>query len=101
MSRCRVEKRIWKDRLKSSDYTCLCYELEVADTPARGSELHEGRWFSGPVSSVIWNVDEACFHCRVEDEAPSIDRDYEYTHEFLVENAVSEGWRPCAPRGME
>lgn len=93
MSRCRVEKRVWRDPYKSSDYTCLYYELDVDDEPRRGCELNEGRWFSGPVSFVIWDTDRERFSCRVEDEVPCADADFEYTYEFLVENAIAEGWR--------
>lgn len=100
MSNCRVEKRVWKDPHKASDYTCLYYELDVEATPERGQQLHEGHWFSGPLASVIWNVDDAQFKCRVEDEVPYSDRDYEYTHDFLVQNALHEGWKTCDAMGL-
>lgn len=95
MTLCRVEKRIWRDADRASDYTCLFYELDVGDAPERGSELHEGRWFSGPLTQVLWNVDDGFFHCRVDDELPCADCTFDYDHGFLVDNAVQEGWRIC------
>ena len=99
MSRCRVEKRVWRDPFKTSDFTCLYYELEVDETPRRGHELNEGRWYSGPVNFVIWDLDAEQFNCRVDDEVPCADQDFEYSYEFLVENAVAEGWKVSAVWG--
>ena len=93
MSRCRVEKRVWRDPYEGSDCTCLYYELEVEEAPVRGNGLNEGRWFFGPVSFVIWDIDRERFNCRVEDEVPCADGDFVYTYEFLVENAIAEGWK--------
>lgn len=95
MTHCRVEKRIWRDRDEKVDFTCVYYELDVGDAPARGTELADGRWFSGPLTAVIWNSDAERFNCRVEDEEPCFDRDYDYSHEFLLENALMQGWQLC------
>ncbi|MFA7096486.1 MAG: hypothetical protein WC383_08405 [Gammaproteobacteria bacterium] len=100
MSNCRVEKRVWKDRGKQSDYTCLYYELDVGAPPQRGAQLRHGRWFSGPLTFVIWNVDDRQFKCRVADEVPGADHDYDYSHDFLVQNALHEGWKICESWGF-
>ncbi len=95
MSRCRVEKRIWQHPTRNSDYTCLYYELEVSDAPERGRELRDGRWFSGPLSSIVWSAVDEQFKCRVPDEVPLASPEEEYSHDFLVENALQEGWQIC------
>lgn len=100
MSNCRVEKRVWRDAGKASDYTCLYYELDVDGAPERGVQLHEGRWFSGPLTFVIWSTDDAQFKCRVVDETPCTDGVYDYSHDFLVENALLEGWKTCESWGF-
>lgn len=93
MYKCHVEKRVWWDGDQSSDFTPFYYDLDVAQKPELGHQLRDGRWFSGPLTFVVWNVDDECFHCRVVDEKPSADMTYEYSHEFLVENALQEGWK--------
>lgn len=100
MNRCRVEKRVWRDAQRVTDYTCLYYELRVGDTPQRGQELVQGRWFSGPLTMVVWNRDDRQFKCRVDDEVPCFDATYDYSHDFLVENALEQGWRICAPADL-
>ena len=93
MYRCHVEKRIWQDVLKTSTYTLVYHDLEMAEAPEIGDQLNDSRWYSGPLTHVVWNVDDEVFNCRVDDEAPSIDADYEYGYEFIVENALMEGWK--------
>lgn len=99
MTRCHVEKRIRTEAGAIDDYTCLFYDLDVAATPERGCELHEGRWFSGPLTFVVWNVDEERFKCRVADERPGSDGIFDYNHDFLVQNALHEGWHLCTSAG--
>ena len=96
MYRCRVEKRIYS---APAAFTRLCYELDLAQAPELGRELSDGRWFSGPLIFVVWNVDEACFNCRVQDESPVSDVVYDYSHDWLVQNYLHEGWRQCPELG--
>jgi hypothetical protein len=99
--KCRIEKRIWHDADKSADYTCLFYQLDVSDTPQRGAQLRDARWFSGALTFVVWNPAEEQFNCRVADEAPCSDGCDEYPYEFLVDNALQEGWRACPESTIE
>jgi len=92
---CRVEKQVFRTPEAGGEATCLCYELDVRAAPAVGGELHEGRWFSGRLTFVIWNVDLERFDCRVEDEVPAADLVYDYSHDWLVENGLAEGWHRC------
>ncbi len=101
MSRCRVEKRVWHDPDKVTDYTCLYYELDVVDAPERGAELTDRPWYSGPLTLVVWSMDDESFKCRVDDEVPCTDHTYEYSHEFLVANALQQGWRICERSELE
>lgn len=93
MYRCEVELRVWRSAGASSGHTLLRHVLEVAESPKVGLELHEGRWFSGTLTRVVWNVDKECFHCRVADELPLQDRDYDYSHDWLVANFLQQGWQ--------
>jgi hypothetical protein len=89
---CRVEKRIWREPDRSSGYTRLFFNLEVEERPNVGIELQDGRWFSGPLNFVIWDLDNERFICKVEDEFPVFDRDYDYSYEWIVENYLLQGW---------
>lgn len=101
MEKCRVEKRIYHDVEKQSEYTSLFYELDVDRKPERGEELSDGRWYSGRLNFVVWNVEQDRFDCRVEDEVPRADESYDYPHDFLVANAVHEGWSVSADPVLE
>lgn len=92
MYQCHVEKRIWREPDRSSGFTRLYVNLEVDAAPKVGLELNTGRWFSGPVHFVIWDVDHGRFVCRVEDEYPFHDSDYDYSYEWIVENYLMLGW---------
>ena len=92
MYTCRIEKRVWREPDHSSDCTVLFYELENETPPKVGMEVNEGRWYSGPLTFVIWNVDDERFLCRAEDEYPVSDRDYDYSYEWIVENFLLQGW---------
>jgi len=92
MYQCHVEKRIWRSPDKAVGFTRLYFNLEVTEAPKIGFELNEGRWFSGPLNFVIWDVDDECFVCRTADEYPVHDRDYDYSYEWLVENFLLQGW---------
>jgi len=92
MYQCHVEKRVWRDPEQTSGYTRLYFNLEVDEVPKVGIELQHGRWFSGQLSFVIWDVDEERFVCRVGDEYPVQDRDYDYSYEWIVENFLLQGW---------
>ncbi|SCZ64192.1 hypothetical protein [Thiohalomonas denitrificans] len=101
MNRCHVEKRVWHDPEKLTDYTCLYYQLEVTEAPELGEELIERRWYSGPLTFVVWNPEDESFKCRVDDETPCTDATYDYSPEFLVENALQQGWRICERSEVE
>lgn len=91
---CRVEKRVWREPDRSSGYTRLLFHTEVESAPVVGLELQDGRWRSGPVNFVIWDLVNERFVCRVEDEFPGFDLDNDYSHEWTVENFLLQGW--CA-----
>lgn len=95
MYQCRVEKRILKSMTNRSEYTVLNYELKLAAAPERGQILKDGRWYSGPLTSVIWAIDEQCFRCRVEDEFPFVQGYEHYSHDWIVETLQLEGWSLC------
>ena len=100
MYKCYVEKRILSDRGDSNDYTALCYELEINYAPVLGQELRQNRWFSGPAIHTIWNVDDECFHVRVEDERPHLRGAGEFSHDWLVNNYQQQDWVVC-PRNIQ
>jgi hypothetical protein len=89
---CRVEKRVWHEPDRSSGYTRLFFHTEVESAPTIGLELEDGHWFSGPLNFVIWDLDNECFVCRVEDEFPVFEQDYKYTHGWIVDNYLLQGW---------
>ena len=90
---CRVEKRIWREPDHDSDVTRLIYDLEVDEAPVVGYELNEGRWYSGPISFVIWDEDDECFVCKTEDEYPVEERDCEFSYEWIIDNYLMQGWQ--------
>jgi len=92
MYKCRVEKRILHDVINKNDYTALQYELVVEVAPERGYVLQDGQWYSGPLTSVIWALDDECFHCRVEDEFPFVQGREHYSHDWLVATYQNDGW---------
>ena len=98
MYKCRVEKRILHDIKNKNDYTSLQYELEMELAPERGHVLQDGQWYSGPLTNVIWSVDDECFHCRVEDEFPFAQGHESYSHDWLVETYQNDGWLLTADR---
>ena len=92
MYKCRVEKRIRHNPTNKNDYTALHYEMELEAAPQTGQVLKDGQWYSGPLTTVIWAIDEACFHCRVEDEIP-FSQGYEtYSHDWIVTAYQRDGW---------
>ncbi|WP_455206929.1 hypothetical protein [Kaarinaea lacus] len=98
MYKCRVEKRIRHHATNPSDYTSLRYELDVEIAPERGHVLKDGKWYSGPITNVIWSIHDGCFHCRVKDELPFIQDNEDYSHDWLVETYQQEGWLPFIGR---
>lgn len=92
---CRVEKRILNDSRDNSAYTALCYELELSDAPIVGRELRENRWFSGPLTHVVWDTEEDRFHVRVADEQPFIQGAEEFDHDWMVLHFRQQGWVLC------
>jgi hypothetical protein len=84
---------VWRKPDRASGYTRLYFDLDVESAPKVGHEINEGRWFSGPLNFVIWDLDDERFICRVEDEFPVYERDYDYSYEWLVENFLLQGWR--------
>jgi hypothetical protein len=98
MYKCRVEKRVLRNATNHSDYTALHYDLEVVIAPECGHVLQDHQWYSGPLTKVIWAVDDECFHCRVEDDYPFSQGREHYSHDWIVENYQKEGWLLCAGR---
>ncbi len=98
MYKCHIEKRILRNVTNKNDYTSLQYKLEVAAAPKRGHVLQDGQWYSGPLTKVIWALDEECFHCRVEDEFPFSQGREHYSHDWIVETYQKEGWLLCTGR---
>lgn len=92
MYKCCIEKRILRKATNKSAYTALLYELEVKTAPERGHVLQDGQWYSGPLTNVIWALDDECFHCRVEDEIPFAQGHEDYSHDWLVETYQKDGW---------
>lgn len=92
MYKCRVEKRVRHNVSNKNDYTALHYELELEATPQPGEILQDGAWYSGPLTSVIWAIDEVCFHCRVEDEFPFSQGYESYSHDWIVNTYQQDGW---------
>lgn len=98
MYKCRVEKRILHSAINKNQYTSLQYELKLEVAPERGQVLKDGQWYSGPLTTVIWAIDEDCFHCRVVDEFPFLQGHENYSHEWIVETYQRDGWSLCADR---
>lgn len=98
MYKCRVEKRILHSAINKNQYTSLQYELKIEVAPERGQVLKDGQWYSGPLTTVIWAIDEDCFHCRVEDEFPFLQGHENYSHEWIVETYQRDGWSLGADR---
>ena len=92
MYKCRVEKRVCQNGTDINDYTALHYELELEAAPQAGEVLKEGQWYSGPLTNVIWAIDEDCFHCRVGDEFPFSQGHEIYSHEWIVSIYQQDGW---------
>ncbi len=89
---CHVEKLVWRQAGQRGGYTPVGFDLEVAEPPRPGGELHLGRWFSGPLTFVVWDLDAERFECRVADEEPHTDLGEHFDHDFLLQNALWEGW---------
>ncbi len=92
MYKCRVEKRVCQNVTDINDYTALHYELEWEAVPQLGEVLKDGQWYSGPLTNVIWAIDEDRFHCRVGNEFPFNQGHETYSHEWLVSAYQQEGW---------
>lgn len=92
MYKCRVEKRVRHNASNKNAYTALHYELELETAPQPGEILKDGEWYSGPLTTVIWAIDEDRFHCRVEDEFPYTQGHETYSHEWIVQTYQLDGW---------
>jgi len=98
MFKCIVEKHILNDDISSDHFTALCYEVPVSRAPEIGHELHHHRWFSGPLTKVIWDIDEQCFYARVADERPYIQGGTDFNHEWIIQNYLHQGWFVCGQK---
>jgi len=94
MYKCLIEKRILHKISNKNDYTLLQYELEVDVVPESSHLLKDGQWYSGPLTSVIWAIDDECVHCRVEDEFPFMQGYEDYSHDSIVNTYQQQGWSP-------
>lgn len=94
--KCIVEKHILADDVSQHSFTAICHEVEVMRAPVIGEELQDQRWFSGPLTKVIWDVDKQCFYARVADERPYIEGDTDFHHDWMIQNYLQQGWTVCS-----
>ena len=92
MYKCQIEKRVRQNITNKNDYTALLYELELETAPQPGQILKDGQWYSGPLTTVIWAIDDECFHCRVEDDFPFTQGHETYSHDWIVQTYQQDGW---------
>ncbi len=92
MYSCLVKETIWQQADKQGGFADLCYRAQADSAPRIGDELRDYDWFSGRLTNVIWNIDHDCFSCRVADEIPNNNGNYEYDYEWLITAALAAGY---------
>lgn len=95
MYSCVVKKTIWQQADKQGGFVDLRYRVQVDSTPRIGDELRVRDWFSGCLTDVIRNIEYNYFSCRVADEVPYNNGNYQYDYEWLIASALAVGWQLC------
>ena len=76
--------------------TCLTRQIELPFTPYIGlnivGEFGGGYFNSGEILTVTWDNDNQCFECILKSEFPTRSWNYDYDHDYLLENAIRSGW---------
>ena len=75
MFRCEISKAIWNDNKKTDIHEVLVKSVELPFPPYIGLSISAGRFHSGELKSIEWDVDKEVFCVRVGDEIPWEDED--------------------------
>jgi hypothetical protein len=66
---------------------CPCLGLRISD------HTEKENFESGEIINITWNHHEKAFNCLVEDEAPFIFEGQSYEFDWLIDEAIKDGWK--------
>lgn len=79
------------------DRVSFKYSLQLSFVPFVGLSIIDDtdsyNFRSGNINKIIWFHHEKLFACYVDDERPYSSRGYEYSYEWLLNDAQSSGWK--------
>lgn len=85
------------------DHVHVGFALKLPFAPFTGlkiaNETDNYSFTSGEIIEVRWQHDEQTFICSVKDENPFQEGSYEYTFQWLIDQAINEsGWQRISTR---
>ena len=94
MFKCKISKAIWKDDQRTSIHEVLIKQVELPFPPGCCLTIKDGRFDSGEITGVTWDVDKHMFLAGTKDEIPWEDQDgHVHTAEEITTHLVKRvGW---------
>ena len=79
------------------EYIRMGHALKIPFAPYPGiritNQTEKGSFNSGEIIEVTWQAKDSTFICLVEDEAPFSDGHQSYEFDWLVDEALKDGWK--------
>ncbi len=75
MYQCEISKAIWKDKEQTEIYKVLVKHFELPFAPYIGLSVSTGRFKSGEVIGVDWDIDKNKFLLYTNEETPWEDQE--------------------------
>lgn len=92
MFKVNLSKVIWGDQSCKTLVAHLYREIELPFPPYIGMEIFSGRWTSGPIERVRWDVNEERFLAEVKTAVPYKTLEYDFTAQWFLDHDTRDGW---------
>ncbi|WP_090703466.1 hypothetical protein [Nitrosomonas aestuarii] len=94
MFKCEISKAIWKDEQRTSLHAVLIRQVELPFPPSCCLDIKDGKFNSGEITGVTWDIDKQMFFVGTKYEIPWKDKDgHVHTAEEITAHLVKRvGW---------